>query len=137
MKWVVLGLMVMSQSVFAHNMPRQTKVDSIKTALESVIPEFRLGRVDFEFSEYALTLGGLKDLNASGDQDIEEFFAEISIDDNHYQINCDLISGEYIIRENTIAQYFLIYKNCKKKNLENYQVEYIQLPLQKWEDWKY
>ena len=133
--WLLIS--TFSLAANAHNMSDTIKKAKIKRALAGVTQVNSKVKIDFEFSEYTLSLSALDVFANSGDQDIEEFRAKFSKGGEDHELNCDMVSGEYLVRQRSIAQYYIVYKNCTLTNLETYKRKDVSLSKQIWEDWKY
>lgn len=138
MKYLLTVLLVVCSFVAsAHNMQERVKKEKIIEVLRPFSHQISYYDIRLEFSEYNLTFAALKDKSNSGDQDIEEFFAKIDIDNTPYEINCDIITGEYITIHQSTATYYMVFKNCTKKNLEDYKKTKINFDTVQWDDWIY
>ena len=130
---LVVGLL--SINIHAHNMSEDLKKDKIQEALADLSKKVTHNKIhissapltpDFEL-QYSKFF-------ESGDKELEDFQAEVSINNIPHEITCNFLSGEYGEYK---AVYFIVYKNCISVNLENYKEKEISLKTQFWDDWRY
>lgn len=131
---ILITLLSLSSKGFTHNMPESIKKDKIIEAVSFVTKNITHYDIYIESTPLTLDFDFQLSRLEDGDKDIDSFYSVTQIDGEEFQLTCDLLSGEYG-RER--ATYFLIYKNCKLKNLRTQKVTLLQFPAQSWDDWRY
>ena len=123
-----------SNMAMAHNMSDDLKKAKIMEAVSHITKNVTHYDISISSNIASLDLKLHSSRFDSGDQDIDKIIVTSQIGATYYQIDCDLISGEY---GDDRPIYFLVYKNCTLINLDNFKIKSIKLSKQAWNDWRY
>lgn len=131
---IILILGLICQLTMAHNMAEELKKDKIIEAVAHITEDVTHFDINITANPLKLDLDLQLARFDSGDKDIDKVVVSTVINGTDYQIDCDLLSGEY---GDAKAIYFLIYRNCVLLNLNDFKAKDIKLSAQFWDDWKY